>query len=528
MLAASNMSGTLDPENWMSHLDPLVRVIDTYIPGSHDASAYMIGDKDADLRNDMAGSITQCGSYTAQCNAGIRYFDMRCQWHDSGAVYMHHADYYFQFFKDVLKQLDNFSKNHPGEFLFLDIDFNDDNLAPLVKDILIQTLGEDRFATCHYHIPISCGVDGPVFTYPTQLTWGALREHNKPFLILWCKKNSGVPWAPHAGSLRHDEYDDFDKKTSDQILSFLDKKLGEWSKDKLFATQLINTPLASPIGSPAELDLHANRRFHDWVTSHKPGAKLGIVKMDFVNAPYKRDTIEYIIRLNTFTTPPNLPPLTDPIYYTDKIRLKTMDNRYVCLDVKQAPDLCKLTLVKEPNDNCNFMIRDYDYHPRKPFWYSGNLDADTIDCHGNFRMVHFDTRPVNNVGNDYVLSVDSNQGGLVYWGVHWGPSDRHETFCLFDPNNLGNSGQVYHGSRVMVLAMLHASNNDFAKFFNTFGENFVRAIPVAGRGLANAIAKSPDQRKFWMIGQDDTGAPRVYAASPGTMLAESFVIEKVL
>lgn len=488
----------------------------------------------------MAGAITQCGSYTAQCNAGIRYFDMRCQWHDSGAVYMHHADYYFQLFKDVLKQLDNFAKTHPGEFLFLDIDFNDDNLAPLVHDILVQTLGEDRLATCHVEN----------HGYKTDLTWGQVREHNKPFLVLWKKDNgnAGPAWAPYANSIRHNDDKDFNLKLPQQILNYLNEHLSQWTKDKLFVSQLINTPLASPIGSPAECDLDANDLFHNWVTSHKPGSSLGIVKMDFVNAPYKRATIEYIIRMNKFSSPPEFPPLTDPIYYTDRIRLKAQDGRYVCLEVVEHPNTCKLTLVDTPNDNCNFLIRDYDYHPRKPFSYSGNLDgkhslsiphvippfitltthtADTIDCHGNFRMAHFDTRPVNNVGNDYVLSVDTNQGGLVYWGVNWGPSDRNETFCLFDPNHLGNSGQIYHGSRVMVLAMLHASNNNFAKFFNAFGENFVRAIPIAGRGLANAIAKSPDQRKFWMIGQDGAGKPRIFAASPGTLLADSFVIEKV-
>ena len=67
----------LDPENWMSHLQGNIRVIDSYIPGSHDASAYLIGNRDADLRNEAVGAITQSGSYTAQLNAGSRYFDMR-------------------------------------------------------------------------------------------------------------------------------------------------------------------------------------------------------------------------------------------------------------------------------------------------------------------------------------------------------------------------------------------------------------------------------------------------------------------
>jgi len=79
----------------------------------------------------------------------------------------------------------------------------------------------------------------------------------------------------------------------------------------------------------------------------------------------------------------------------------------------------------------------------------------------------------------------------------------------------------------MVLAMLHASNNDFAKFWNVVGNQIVGGVPIAGRGLSKALFNSPSNRRFWMVGQDDEGRKRVYAASPGTLVAESFVIEKV-
>jgi hypothetical protein len=77
----------LDPENWMSHLDPSVRVLDSYIPGSHDASAYLIGYRSADMRNESVGAITQAASYMAQLNAGSRFFDMRCTRHDDGYTF---------------------------------------------------------------------------------------------------------------------------------------------------------------------------------------------------------------------------------------------------------------------------------------------------------------------------------------------------------------------------------------------------------------------------------------------------------
>jgi hypothetical protein len=81
-----------DPANWMSHLDGKTRVIDSYIPGSHDSSAYLTGDTAKDLTNEGAGSITQCGSYTAQLNAGSRFFDMRCIDID-GSIRMKHGGF---------------------------------------------------------------------------------------------------------------------------------------------------------------------------------------------------------------------------------------------------------------------------------------------------------------------------------------------------------------------------------------------------------------------------------------------------
>lgn len=283
---------------------------------------------------------------------------------------MHHSDYYFQTFKDVLMQLDKFVKAHKGEVLFLDIDFdtNDLGLEQEIMNVLIPTLGESRLATAH--------VNPSTGEYNTNLTWGELKQANTPFVVIWRRKGSSLPrWAAYADDMRSDDYDDFNEKSPEEILAFLTRQLANWKREKLFLTQLINTPRWSPINPPAEKDYEARDLFNSWVAGYPPGSNLGIVKMDFVNAAYKRGAINHIVQLNKFTSPPELPPLTDPIYYTDKIRLKTAENQYVCLQVVQHPNLCKLTLVDIPNEDCNFLIRDYDYDPRKPFPYSGNLDG---------------------------------------------------------------------------------------------------------------------------------------------------------
>ena len=264
-------------------------------------------------------------------------------------------------------QLDKFAKAHEGEVLFLDIDFDTNNLTleKEIMNVLINTLGESRLATAH--VKPSTG------EYNTNLTWSELKQAKTPFVVIWRRKGNLPQWAAFADDMRSDDYNDFNEKSPEQILAFLTGQLANWKRDKLFLTQLINTPRWSPLNPPAEKDYEARELFYRWVAGYTQGSNLGIVKMDFVNAAYKREAIDHIIRLNKFTGSPVLPPLTDPVYYTDKIRLKTAENQYVCL--QEDPILCKLALVDTPNEDCNFLIRDYDYHPRKPFPYSGNLDG---------------------------------------------------------------------------------------------------------------------------------------------------------
>jgi hypothetical protein len=122
----------------------------------------LIGDRDADLRNESVGAITQLASYTAQLNAGSRFFDMRCTRHDDdGLIYMKHADYLFQKLEDVLKQLLKFHNANPGEFMFFDFDFAPDlGLSNQIADIVEAILGTDNL-----HIPMSA--NPTVATIPT-------------------------------------------------------------------------------------------------------------------------------------------------------------------------------------------------------------------------------------------------------------------------------------------------------------------------------------------------------------------------
>lgn len=192
---------------------------------------------------------------------------------------------------------------------------------------------------------------------------------------------------------------------------------------------------------------------------------------------------------------------------------------------------CRLTLVDTPTEACNFILRDYDFSPVKPLPYSGNLAADTQDAHGNFRMIPVGVQPTGSqaLPENTTISANLDLGGLLYWGVSWDGANNQETFAFFDPNNMSNNGQLFNGSHVLVRAMLNATDNNFLKAFDAFAEGTVRLLPFAGDGLADTLRKDHSHQIFWTIGKDPDReeVPRLFAASPGTLLADEFVIKLV-
>jgi hypothetical protein len=164
----------LDLAQWMQYLDPSQKVIDLYIPGSHDASAYEYGDVAQDAINEGAGAICQNINYVGQLAAGSRYFDMRVTWNGQSLV-MKHSFLSFERFDTVLDQLLSFTDNHETEVLFLDLDF-DAKYSDKIKDMLKSKIGADKFVTKHV---------GPDGKYNSDLIWGDLKSEGKPFVIIW-------------------------------------------------------------------------------------------------------------------------------------------------------------------------------------------------------------------------------------------------------------------------------------------------------------------------------------------------------
>ena len=495
----------LDRANWMSHLNLNTKILASYIPASHDSSCYPTDNVFEMFKNNWVGAVTQLASYTSQLNVGVRYFDMRVKMHKNQLT-MHHSDYYYDAFTDVLGQIVRFADEHRGEFIFMDIDFptDDPNVANGILQQIEEKIAPSRIATAHLN------ADG---TFNRNVTWRDLG--GKQFLITWALNDTkGRNWLSYVNNFRISPFDNFNLKTPDGILSYLKNAMLMWSKDRIFIAQVINTPYHSfeSYDSPANCDARAETQFNNWIMSHGKGSKLNVIMRDFVNAGYNAKVIDYIIRLNNFASDPTI-TLRTPIHQEDWIRLRTDGGQYVSLGRDNL-----LTLVGTYDNSCKFQLRDYDYNTTKLLPYSGNLNADTIDSKGNFRML---------VRDNKVISVDTNQRNRLYFGIGWGPSGNNETFTGFNPENLSDGGQIYDGSRINIRSMLGASSVVFEKIVKATAETIVGLNPLLGSSLVKAMFQSSGNHLFLTVTYDASGKAYINAASPGTSFATTFILEKV-
>jgi hypothetical protein len=151
------------------------------------------------------------------------------------------------------------------------------------------------------------------------------------------------------------------------------------------------------------------------------------------------------------------------LYYQDTVRFKTTVNgatKYLTLAVV-APTpgaICWLTLTDEPTQDSNFLIREWNYENTGRFCFSGNEGADTPDSHGNFRMLHKDTRPPEqNVGDDHCISLMPHEGVTMgYWGIPWATAYDFETFALFATRWKKSDGGVCSGDPVKIKSLMGA------------------------------------------------------------------------
>ncbi|MFN0109637.1 MAG: hypothetical protein ACKVZH_12345 [Blastocatellia bacterium] len=524
----------LDRENWMSHLDKSARLVDSHIPASHDSSSYPTTNLFQMFKNEWVGAVTQLAGYASQLNAGVRYFDMRITWHN-GDLYMKHSSYYYQKFSDVLCQIRNFSDNHTGEYIFMDLDFNDKEpgIVEAILGRLESDLDKTKFATAH--------LQGGVFN--PNVTWQDLGDTR--FLITWSHDNSeNRSWASSSEHFRSSPYGDFDEHDPAWITAYLTEQLHHvWDKKKLMISQVINTPYASPITPPGLLDSVAKELLNGWITQQfnnamsittdpitgepkyilvGPDIKPNIVMRDFVNAHYNRQILDLIITQNKFSSPPNYSTSDNPINQLDTVRYR-LETAPLYLSIGADN---QLRLTDTPDKSCEFLLRDYDYDPTNPLPYSGNMNGDDDRDQGNFRLIKSSDPSVGS-RNDTCISVRPQTQELFY-GIGWHAAQDLETFKHFDPDDHTNDGQLYSGSRVIIRSMAGSADNEFQKLVNVVEDTAIAMIPFVGPAFIEAWKAADGKRPFLMVAHDKKDLQQhVFAGSPGPDYATAFIIEKV-
>lgn len=517
------MPNLLDRENWMSHLNTGVRLVDSLIPASHDSSCYPTTNVFQDYENQWVGAVTQLEGYTAQLNAGVRYFDMRIAWHN-GDLYMHHnTDWFFETFDQVLSEIRTWSDSHGGEYIFMDLDFdtNDNSLAQAILDKVLAHIDVSRIATAHIN-----GDGG----FNSAVTWADLGDTR--FLITWASQNRMQPWLSYNEKFRYSPFDNFNEKTLGEITDYLHTALCNWQQDQLMVTQALNTPLLSFVTHPGLMDAEAESDLNNFIITTlmnrlqnptQPASvfpRLNIVMRDFVNAEYNRPVLDLLIQENSFSSEPTFQTSGIQVKQQDVVRFRVQgSNRYMSLGSDG-----NLTLVDNVDDSCRFRIRDWGFYGANPLPYSGNLDADTTSCQGNFRLAT--TLQASDPDNTTVVSFNSpNNGYQAHNGVSWSAAADLETFCGFNPDDIQNQDILEYGSRIILRCMAGASDNNLQKIVHDFSSIVTLLIPFLGPNYNAAVQNSQDNHLFLLVTYDANGKAGLYAGSPGPDYATSFIIE---
>jgi len=262
--------------------------------------------------------------------------------------------------------------------------------------------------------------------------------------------NSNEDWAPSADVIRQNWDGDFENMSPADIVTALQTQLNSWNKDRLWVTQLINTPKFSPTNHPDSEEREATPYFNGWITTKKMEGedtpKLGVVKRDFVTWPENALAVQRVLRLNKFREQPFV-VTGRPIfqYSTSKIRLRAPNTLWVSLQTTTDGQRNYLTLIKTPDVTCDFLMRERGYHTTGDVNFSGNIKADRPGDHGNVRLVP---------KNDTCLSVDRSNGNRIYYGVGWGPADNLESVLFYNPHNLTDTGPIRDGMMVFVRSFI--------------------------------------------------------------------------
>ncbi|MEC7118897.1 MAG: hypothetical protein VXW65_03205 [Pseudomonadota bacterium] len=112
--------------NWMSAIPDHLEFQHICMPGSHDAGMYLLKPpQDANFATKAAVSaliglvVTQQLRVADQLQQGVRYFDFRPKFGESGTLYIHHGGYIGPELEEVMHDIIGFMQHYAGECLLL-------------------------------------------------------------------------------------------------------------------------------------------------------------------------------------------------------------------------------------------------------------------------------------------------------------------------------------------------------------------------------------------------------------------------
>lgn len=274
-------------ENWMSYLKDEARLVETVLPGAHNACTAGANGM-ARCQNDGVGD---------QLRAGIRHFCIRLDTDRKGTLYAVHGVTKCRPLAETLQEIGDFVDTHPSEFFILDIqEYYPQNLGPI---------------TLTYHAD-PAAVDGQIaryldparyaftdFTDVRSITMGDIRRSGKRYMLYNHRGDYRYSVAPPC--IRP-----WDKKIyglkSPAFLRALPEFLLQHETEGLYWFQIQPTPnLGTEIGlsKPEKLE-GAARPYYDelfrTLADERYLSRLNVVEGDFMtDTPGK---IAGILRLN--------------------------------------------------------------------------------------------------------------------------------------------------------------------------------------------------------------------------------------
>lgn len=151
--------------------------------------------------------------------------------------------------------------------------------------------------------------------------------------------------------------------------------------------------------------------------------------------------------------------------YQSLVMFKTMTNgNKQFLRYNSTNDVNGFTLVTEDqvDSYCIFRIHEENPNNTDPWCYSGNTDANSNGCHGNFRLncpkMSRDFR-LTSVNFDNRSNLINVPGNCLYAGIGQGPAYDYETFICFNKAQPSDTGPISNGDTLYIRNLNRRSSN---------------------------------------------------------------------